>query len=477
MDAASFVEITRILGLAAALFGGSFLGGSFSGGSAIADESDSCPLKCKSPCPLKCTSICDSCKQDGDSCKEEGNTTSGPDANSVTTRKNAACESTAEQSTAEKGTAEKSIADNGCKNSCCETQCPEIQESSARIIATSTRANCTVCESKQSDSASESLLVKKSTKNRKPQTLAVWVSDLLTNKPQIKAHLAVHGVVPDLELEPIVNCGHKICAGNKCYEVEDGSVEGKACDQPVDESDVGSEEEPIIMVPAAPPVPNSYHFTATTPETWNEPSSELSVAVQSLGKSHVSVPASLLLSLMVERADATARLELTQALMEEREAHAEQVRLMAEQNLQLQNQISLMATRMEYSNTVAALEHQRAIATHHQVELAPQPQQAPSQNAPSQSAPSQSAPSRDASKLQSIQEDLTNIRRQIALLKWHQPVPFAPSSIGADAADNESYSWRQARISPYIPVFPHANAIQGSAECSSDRNSVGTEVK
>jgi hypothetical protein len=464
MDAASFVEITRILGLAAALFGGSFLGGSFSGGSAIADESDSCPLKC--------TSICDSCKQDGDSCKEEGNTTSGPDANSVTTRKNAACESTAEQSTAEKGIAEKSIADNGCKNSCCETQCPEIQESSARIIATSTRANCTVCESKQSDSASESLLVKKSTKNRKPQTLAVWVSDLLTNKPQIKAHLAVHGVVPDLELEPILNCGHKICAGNKCYEVEDGSVEGKACDQPVDESDVGSEEEPIIMVPAAPPVPNSYHFTATTPETWNEPSSELSVAVQSLGKSHVSVPASLLLSLMVERADATARLELTQALMEEREAHAEQVRLMAEQNLQLQNQISLMATRMEYSNTVAALEHQRAIATHHQVELAPQPQQAPSQ-----SAPSQSAPSRDASKLQSIQEDLTNIRRQIALLKWHQPVPFAPSSIGADAADNESYSWRQARISPYIPVFPHANAIQGSAECSSDRNSVGTEVK
>lgn len=462
MDAASFVEITRILGLAAALFGGSFLGGSFSGGSAIADESDSCPLKCKSPCPLKCTSICDSCKQDGDSCKEEGNTTSGPDSNSVTSRKNAACESTAEQSTA----------DNGCKNSCCETQCPEIQESSARIIATSTRANCTVCESKQSDSASESLLVKKSTKNRKPQTLAVWVSDLLTNKPQIKAHLAVHGVVPDLELEPIVNCGHKICAGNKCYEVEDGSVEGKACDQPVDESDVGSEEEPIIMVPAAPPVPNSYHFTATTPETWNEPSSELSVAVQSLGKSHVSVPASLLLSLMVERADATARLELTQALMEEREAHAEQVRLMAEQNLQLQNQISLMATRMEYSNTVAALEHQRAIATHHQVELAPQPQQAPSQN-----APSQSAPSRDASKLQSIQEDLTNIRRQIALLKWHQPVPFAPSSIGADAADNESYSWRQARISPYIPVFPHANAIQGSAECSSDRNSVGTEVK
>ena len=454
MDAASIVEITRILGLAAALVGGSFFGGSFLGGSAIADESDSCPLKCKSPC--------DNCKQDSESCKQEGNTTSGPDANSVTTRKNAACESTAEKSTTEKSTA-----DNGCKNSCCETQCPEIQESSARIVATSTRTNCNVCESKQSDSASDPLLVKKSTKNRKPQTLAVWVSDLLTNQPQIKAHLAVHGVVPDLELEPIVSCGHKICAGKKCYEVEDGTVEGKACDQPVDESDAGSEEDPIIMVPAAPPVPNSYHFTATTSETWTEPPSELSVAVQSLGKSQVSVPASLLLSLMVERADATARLELTQALMEEREAHAEQVRLLAEQNLQLQNQISLMASRMEYSNTVAALEHQRAIATHHQFEAAPHPQQ----------APSQSAPSRDASKLQSIQEDLTNIRRQIALLKWHQPVPFAPSYIGANAADNESYSWRQARISPYIPVFPHANAIQGSTECSSDKNSVGTEVK
>jgi len=436
MDAASIVEITRILGLAAAMILGS----------AAADESDGCPLKCKSPC---------------ESCNKEGNTSSGTDANLVTTRKNASCESTAE-----------STAESACKNSCCETQCPEIQESSARIVATSTQANGTVCESKQGDSASLPLLVKKSTKNRKPQTLAVWVSDLLTNQPQIKAHLAVHGVVPDLELEPIVNCGHKICAGNKCYEVEDGTVEGKACDQPVDESDADNEEDPIIMVPAAPPVPTSYHFTATTLETLTEPPSDLSVAVQSLGNSHVSVPASLLLSLMVERADATARLELTQALMEEREAHAEQVRLLAEQNLQLQNQISLMATRMEYSNTVAALEHQRAIATHHQVETTPQPQQAPSQ-----SAPSQSTQSRDASKLQSIQEDLTNIRRQIALLKWHQPVPFAPSYIGADAGDNEGYSWRQARISPYIPVFPHANAIQGSAECSSGQNSVGTEVK
>ncbi|MFN9985706.1 MAG: hypothetical protein ACK52S_09150 [Pirellula sp.] len=452
MDAASFVDITRILGLSAAIVGGVFFGGS-----AEADESDRCPLKCKSPC---------------ESCQQEGNTPAELDANSVTTRKNAACESTAN----------KCSTDDGCKNSCCEAQCPEIHESSARIVATSTRTNCTACDSKQSDAASDPLLVKKSSKNRKPQTLAVWVSDLLTNQPQIKAHLAVHGVVPDLELEPIVNCGHKICAGNKCYEVEDETVEGKACDQPVEESDSGNDEDPIIMVPAAPPVPTTYHFTATTSETWNESSPQLSAAVQSLGNSHVSVPASLLLSLMVERADATARLELTQALMEERESHAEQVRLLAERNLQLQNQISLMAARLEYSNTVAALEHQRGIATYHQVESAPEHQQAPSQTAPSQTAPSQTAPSqmalsRDASKLQSIQEDLTNIRRQIALLKWHQPVPFAPSYIGADTADNESYSWRQARISPYIHVFPHANAIQGSTECSSDKNSVGTEVK
>lgn len=432
MDAASFVEITRILGLAAALVGGSLIDGS-----TMADESDSCPLKCKSPC---------------ESCKPEGKLASESDSNLVTTRKNAACEIATESE---------------CKNSCCDTQCPAIQESSARIVATSTRTNCTVCESKQGDSASAPLLVKKSTKNRKPQTLAVWVSDLLTNQPQIKAHLAVHGVVPDLELEPIVNCGHKICAGNKCYEVEDGTVEGNACDQPVDDSDADNEEDPIIMIPAAPPVPTSYHFTATSSETGPEPNPELSVAVQSLGNSHVSVPASLLLSLMVERADATARLELTQALMEEREAHAEQVRLLAEQNLQLQNQISLMATRMEYSNTVAALEHQRAIATHHQPESA----------SPSQQTHSQSATTRDASKLQSIEEDLTNIRRQIALLKWHQPVPFAPSYIGADATDSQGYSWRQARISPYIPVFPHANAIQGSNECSSNKSSVGTEVK
>lgn len=437
MDAASFIEITRILGLAAALFGGSLVDGS-----AIADESDSCPLKCKSPC---------------ESCKQDGNAPSETDSNLVTTRKSAACESTAEKDTT----------DAGCKNSCCESQCPGIHESSARIVATSTRTNCTVCESRSGDAPSDPLLVKKSSKNRKPQTLAVWVSDLLTNQPQIKAHLAVHGVVPDLELEPIVNCGHKICAGNKCYEVEDGTVEGKACDQPVDEAKVGSEEDPIIMVPAAPPLPTSYQFTALTSEPGHEPASELSAAVQSLGNSQVSVPASLLLSLMVEKADATARLELTQALMEEREAHAEQVRLLAEQNLQLQNQISLMAARMEYSNAVAALEHQRAIPIHSQSE--PTPQHQPST--------AQSSMSRDASKLQSIQEDLTNIRRQIALLKWHQPVPFAPSTIGADGAENEGYSWRQARISPYIPVFPHANAIQDSTECSSDKSSVGTEVK
>ncbi|MCY2996623.1 MAG: hypothetical protein NT168_00830, partial [Planctomycetota bacterium] len=66
-----------------------------------------------------------------------------------------------------------------------------------------------------------------------------------------------------------------------------------------------------------------------------------------------------------------------------------------------------------------------------------------------------------------IQEDLSNIRKQIAILKSHSnPIPFAPSYVGTEEPNAQTrqpqtrqpqalqpQTWRTARTVPYTPVF------------------------
>ncbi|MFN7733648.1 MAG: hypothetical protein ACK5OB_17255 [Pirellula sp.] len=91
------------------------------------------------------------------------------------------------------------------------------------------------------------------------ELLGRWMAELISGKPKVTARVAVHSVAPEIYL-PATEVGHKkICAGGKCYEVDEATVEGKTCDQPkVEEIE---EEEPIMAAPVPPPLPTSYQFT------------------------------------------------------------------------------------------------------------------------------------------------------------------------------------------------------------------------
>lgn len=276
------------------------------------------------------------------------------------------------------------------------------------------------------------------------ELLGRWMAELISGKPKVTARLAVHGVVPEIEL-PAIAVGHKkICAGGRCYEVDEATVEGKTCDQPkVEET---AEDEPIIAAPVPPPLPTSYQFADVPPTCeqgqYVEPSSIMAedFGFELLNRSNVSVPAGVLVRLMVENTAAKTKLEMTQALMEERSAVMEHVMALMERNAQLQTQIAVMESRQHMSDAISANVAERldaALRTTPQVE--------------SSEWTVEEATAEGRNQIDTIQEDLANIRRQIAIIKRNQPVPFAPSYVGTPAAAT-SNPWRTARVTPYVPI-------------------------
>lgn len=62
--------------------------------------------------------------------------------------------------------------------------------------------------------------------------LAQWVTEWMKQPRRVTARLAIHGVVPEIELEAVIPAAQqKICANGKCYEVDEKVVQGESCDQ------------------------------------------------------------------------------------------------------------------------------------------------------------------------------------------------------------------------------------------------------
>jgi hypothetical protein len=206
-------------------------------------------------------------------------------------------------------------------------------------------------------------------------------------------------------------------------------------------------DEPIVEAPAAPPLPPNYQFTQHS--TQAETDSVTESAFRALGDTQVRVPAQVLVALLVDNAQTSTRLAMTQDMMAERTAFAEQMHLMLERNAQLQAELAIMEIRQQVSASLTAGMVERAdliarMTTH------------PSGRSLPEGCVDEGKTGAPV-ELHAIQEDLANIRRQIALLKRQQPVPFAPSYVGSsNAADVSSYPWRTAQVSPspYCPVSP-----------------------
>lgn len=292
------------------------------------------------------------------------------------------------------------------------------------------------------------------------ELLGRWMAGLISGKPKVTARVAVHSVAPEIDL-PATEVGHKkICAGGKCYEVDEATVEGKTCDQPrVEETE---EEEPIMAAPVPPPVPTSYQFTDNPAIGYGEVVAGRflkteDVGIEELCRSDATVPAGVFVRLMVEHVEAKTKLEMTQALMEERSAVMEHVMALMERNAQLQTQIAVMESRQHMSDAISASVAERLDAA-----LRTPPQMESSEWT------AEEAIADGRNQIDTIQEDLANIRRQIAIIKRNQPVPFAPSYVGTPAAAT-SNPWRTARVTPYVPIvapLPVAKEVCTDPACT-----------
>jgi hypothetical protein len=287
--------------------------------------------------------------------------------------------------------------------------------------------------------------------------LAQWVTEWIKQPRRVTARLAIHGVVPEIELEAVIPAAQqKICANGKCYEVDEKVVQGESCDQSTN-AEVDSTQEPIVEAPVAPPVPPTFPFALQCEE---QNSSLLEFQIEgspyalgylnkdnndagnepvdfygSLSKVQVSVPASTLVAYMVAHVENSVRLEMTEQLAAERAMYAQRYELLIQHNQQLQTQLAIMEARQQLPQALA-------------MQVAPSPQAEQEKRCQSLTA---SKEDWDA-----IQEDLSNIRRQIANLKNSSPIPVAQSHIGNESSNpsRQPQAWRTARSIPYVPVFP-----------------------
>jgi hypothetical protein len=369
---------------------------------------------------------------------------------------------------------------------------------------TSTRKGATAQEPTQNDETNEGAPVKnvaeapKSRSTKEPSqhssvSLAQWVTDWMKNPRRVTARLAIHGVVPEIELEAVIPAAQqRICANGKCYEVDEKNVEGKPCDEPPSSSinlkaeNQKAEEEQISEAPAAPPIPPSFPFASQDPGS-DSAVLELQIhrapypqgylpqgyiaqenAMQeyasddwapaennffgSLGDVQVSVPASTLVAYMVAHAENAVRLEMTEQLAAERAMYAQRYELLLQHNQQLQTQLAILEARQQTTEALAMRTSDRQMASS-PVAVKPVAESA----TPADPTEQKRCQSLTASKedWDSIQEDLSNIRHQIAILKKSNPIPFGPSYVGAQPPKQPG-SFRTARTVPYTPVFPSA---------------------
>jgi len=229
--------------------------------------------------------------------------------------------------------------------------------------------------------------------------------------------------VPRIQLGEFVNdviiCGHRICSATKCYDVKDEPVTGTACDKTEDPNAVaGEESEQILVLPLAPPPPPGVDIALYGDGTPETPAASI-LRNSGLGNVSISLPVTTVVDLLVSNIELSTRLEMTSQLMDERQASMDKLQSLANRNATLATQLAVAEARNQMSEALTASVMERAEWV---VKLA-------SLDSASPRAPISSA-------VKTIQEDLSNIRRQIALLR-RSPVPFAQSYVG---------------IQPYVPT-------------------------
>jgi hypothetical protein len=257
----------------------------------------------------------------------------------------------------------------------------------------------------------------------------------------------------------VIACGHRICAGNKCYEVKDEPVAGTHCDSHSDNSTVTVEAdaEEIQVVPMAPPAPPGQDIAAFVP-TVDE--TEVSAILRSSGLQHVkvSVPVATVVDLLVAKTELSTRLEMAELLLNERQTAHEQYLALADRNSKLATQLAVAEARQHYSDAITASLMDR---TELAIKMASQETRMHATASDVKTEPS-------SQTVRAIQEDLSNIRRQIALMRRSQPVPFAPSYVGIPS---RPYVPTAQLLTPSVDVQT-ANPAVTEPECGTDTSPV-----
>lgn len=239
-------------------------------------------------------------------------------------------------------------------------------------------------------------------------------------------------------VDGVIACGHKICTDTQCIVIED---EGPSATS--EEKSADTTEEPILIVPAAPPAPPVSHFANVQP---TPPADELDAILDQSGLKQIDVPVSAnqFVRLLVERAHLATRLEMTEQLMTERNVALEQIHALAERNASLAAQAAVAELKQQLAETLhAQLAEKAEIA----LKLA------------MKNESSADRPEKDSKVIQDIQEDLSNIRKQIGLLRRQSPVPFAPSYLGKTI---QPYRPTSDTLAPSIPQ--EAKQIRSESE-------------
>ena len=216
----------------------------------------------------------------------------------------------------------------------------------------------------------------------------------------------------------VIICGHRICTGTKCYDVKDEPVVGTPCDKSDEtKANTNEEEEQILVLPIAPPAPPGGDIAQFSDPIFSEnvDESEASSILRNsgLGNVNISLPVTTVVDLLVAKTELSTRLEMTCQLMDERQLAMDKIQSLANRNATLATQLAVAEARNQMSDALTASVVERAELA---IKLA-------------SVEPKSSRISGSSTVVQTIQEDLSNIRRQIALLR-KSPVPFAQSVVG-----------------------------------------------
>ena len=277
----------------------------------------------------------------------------------------------------------------------------------------------------------------------------------ISRAPHLARPMRFTDRLPRLQLGDLVSdviiCGHRICSGTKCYDVQDEPMAGTACDksEEVETSD-SADEEQILVLPMAPPAPPGLEI-AYNGNVFEQ--SEAASVLRSSGLENVkiSVPVTTVVDLLVAKTELSTRLEMTSMIMEEREIAMEQIQSLANRNATLATQLAVAEARNQMTDALTAGIIERAELAIKLASVDPKAKLLGSGNV-----------------VQTIQEDLSNIRRQIALLRRTAPVPFAQSYVGKQSTQ------------PYIPTaqLPVEQMIKdGEATCAGDACPSGKSIK